>query len=142
MRLIFLIILSLQLFSCDLSSPEEASKANLTSALDKLQLAFDLHNIDDIMVYYASDYMHNGDDRDDVQLDWEIRLNDYQEMTLENITIDLSGSRATISFNRRFYNNGLMVHVLVDPDDNGDMSYWELKNSEWQISGNELDYGK
>ena len=128
--------LALLILSCDVSTPEEAGQAALENALDELELAFNLHHIDEIMVYYSPDYLHNGDDKDDVQLDWEIRLNDYQEMVLDDIVIELNDDRATISFIRRFYDNGQMVKVLVDPDDNGDMSYWKQEFDEWKIVGN------
>ena len=121
---------------CDISSPEEASEGEIENALVAIELAFDLHHIDDIMVYYGDDYLHNGDDIDDVRLDWEIRLNDYQEMDLSEIEIELNDDRATASLIRRYLNNNEIQQEYEDPEDNGDISYWVLEGNDWRIWGN------
>ncbi|MCF7912205.1 MAG: hypothetical protein K9M99_06735 [Candidatus Cloacimonetes bacterium] len=130
-------LIALIVGGCDLSSPEEASTGEIANALDALELAFNLHHIDEIMVFYANSYLHNGDDIDDVLLDWEIRLNDFQEMELSDIVIELDGDRATVTCRRIFYVNGASVQEWNEPEDNGDISYWSLVGDQWLIRGNE-----
>jgi len=137
---IFVIVILLTILSCDITSAEEASEANLRTALDELELAFNFHHLDEIMVHYSTEYLHNGDDWEDVELDWNIRLNDFQEMELENVVMDIGDGRATVSFNRRFLNNSIMEEVLIDPEENGDMSFWEREFDEWKIIGNKKIY--
>ena len=140
MTRIFVIVILLTILSCDITSAEEASEANLRTALDELELAFNFHHLDEIMVHYSTEYLHNGDDWEDVELDWNIRLNDFQEMELENVVMDIGDGRATVSFNRRFLNNSIMEEVLIDPEENGDMSFWEREFDEWKIIGNKKIY--
>jgi hypothetical protein len=131
-------ILFLILTGCDLSTPEEANLAEIRNALDDIEIAFNYQRLDDIIVHYALDYRHNGNDYQDVLLDWDIRLNDYQELKISEITIELDDDRATVSLIREFKNNGMVAVILIDPADSGDISYWELKNNAWKICGNRL----
>ena len=123
---------------CDISTPEEASEGEIENALAAIELAFDLDNIDDIMAFYDEDYLHNGDDIDDVLLDWEIRINDYQGMELSEIDIELDGDKTTVRLIRKFINNGVIMVEYNDPEDNGDLSYWQLRENDWLIRGNEV----
>ncbi len=138
---IILLISYLMLLSgCDVDTPEDASTGEIMNGLDKIETAFNYHHIEEIMQYYNNEYMHNGEDIDNVTLDWEIRLNDYQEMELSNIVIDLNDSRATVSLTRRFYINGEKVLEENLPQDDGDLSYWELDVNDWKIAGNGISY--
>jgi len=128
--------LLLLLCSCDLSSPEEASVGEIENAFQAIELSFNLDHIEDIMQYYNQNYLHNDDDIDDVRRDWEIRLNDFQGMEISDLDIDLDGDKATVSFILKFLNNGEIVQEYNEPDDNGDISYWELETNGWEISGN------
>ena len=119
MKEIALIFSLLLLFcSCDISTPEEASVGEIENAFQAIELGFNLDHIEEIMQYYDQDYLHNGDDIDDVLLDWEIRLNDFQEMEISEINIELDGDRATVSFIRKFLNNGETEQEYTEPDDN------------------------
>lgn len=122
--------------SCDVTSPDEANEAFLREALDDLIIAFNLHHLNEVMELYDYNFLHNGDEIEEVTLDWEIRMNDFEEMYLENINIEFNGEEALVTCHRRFYNNGIMVAVFNEPEDNGDISYWELDNNEWKITGN------
>jgi hypothetical protein len=132
-----LLVLILVLSGCDLSSPEEASIGEIENAFATMELAYDLHHIEDFMVFYDEDFLHNGDDIDNARLDWEIRFNDYQGMELSEINIELDGDRATVSLVRKFINNGAVQIEYNEPEDNGDMSYWQLRGNDWLIMGNE-----
>jgi hypothetical protein len=136
LKYILLAMLLTVVSSCDLSSPEEAKEIEIRNKLEEIELAFNLHHIEDIMMHYSWDYLHNGDDIGSVRLDWEIRLNDYQEMELTNIDIELNGEKATARFERKFKVNGEVEVNLSEPDDNGDMSYWEWGIDGWKIRGN------
>ena len=131
-----IIFIILFILSCDVSSPEETGKVKIRTILEDIELAFNLHHIEEIMEYYNSSYLHNGEDIDDVRLDWEIRLNDYEEMELSEINIELDGDRATVTLKRSFYINQELVLQETEPDDNGDLSYWQLEMNEWKIIGN------
>jgi len=135
-EIVLIFSLLLLLCSCDLSTPEEANLGEIENAFQAIVLAYNLDHIDDIMHYYDQEYLHNGDDIDDVRLDWEIRLNDYQEMEITDINIELDGDRATVSFIRKFLSNGETQQEYTEPDDNGDLSYWELGTNDWKIAGN------
>lgn len=132
---IIMILLVLIVCSCDEKSSEETSEIMIREKLDEIELAFNLHHIEEIMEYYSGDYMHNGDDRDDVRLDWEIRLNDYYEMELDEIEVEVDVELAIVSMQRCFTRDNL-IEELSEPADNGDLSYWELGVDGWVIAGN------
>lgn len=132
---IIMILLVLCICSCDSESSEETGKILIREKLDELELAFNLHHIDEIMEHYDLDYLHDGDNFDDVQLDWEIRLNDYFEMELSEIEVEVDVDEATVSMRRSFWRGG-DIEVLTEPEDSGDISYWEYGIDGWKISGN------
>jgi hypothetical protein len=119
------------LTSCDTTSPEELDKNEILDILDSIQSNFNFDDLDDIMQYYHPQFSHNGDDfeweRDTI---WITRLNDYDNLLFENIEINLNGNYATAHF---------LMHlddtITIEPDDNGDISYFYRELGSWKLCG-------
>ncbi len=134
---IILLACNLMLLSgCDLSTPEDASIGEIRNALNEIEIAFNYHHIDEIMYYFDNEYLHNGDDISNVTLDWEIRLNDYQEMELSEIEIELDGDRAAVNLLRKFLVNGSVIVEQDSISETGDICYWGLVANKWKLRGN------
>ncbi len=122
--------------SCDTTSPEELDKNAILDILDSIQSNFNMDNIEGIMQYYHQDFLHDGDDHDFERIRWEIRLNDNDELILENIEIILNGNYATADFLMH-----LDATTTDEPsDENGDLSYFFCELGSWKLCGQNFSY--
>ena len=133
MKYIFILLVSILLFStsCDTTSPEELDKNEIIDILDSIQSNFNFDDLDGIMQYYHQNFNHNGNSYDWERTIWEIRLNDYDDLTFDNIDINLNGNYATANF---------IMHldeiITEEPsDDNGDISYFYRELGSWKLCG-------
>ena len=136
MKYILILFVFILLFStsCDTTSPEDLDKNEILDILDSIQSNFNFGDLDGIMQYYHSGFMHNGDDFDFERIRWVIRLNDYDDLTFDNIDITLNGNYATANF---------LMHlddtITDEPsDDNGDISYFYRELGSWKLCGEDF----
>jgi len=126
-----LIIISIFILSCDTTSPEELDKNAIIDILDSIQSNFNFDDLDGIMQNYHQYFNHNGDDfnweRDTV---WSTRLNEYDELLIENIDVIINGDFATASFLMQ-----LDETTSQEPSENGDASYFYYEFGSWKICG-------
>jgi len=132
--LILLAFILLFLTSCDTTSSEDLDKNEIIDILDSIQSNFNFDDLDGIMQNYHPQFSHDGDDFDFERIRWEIRLNDYDNLTFENIEIILNGNYATVSF---------LMHldgtITGEPsDDNGDISYFYRELGNWKLCGEDF----
>ncbi len=129
--LTLLVLILLFSTSCDTTSPEELDKNAIIDILDSIQLNFNMDNIDGIMQYYHQLFLHNGDDFDFERIRWVIRLNDYDDLTFDNIEINLNGNYATANFLMH-----LDATITDEPsEENGDISYFYRELGSWKLCG-------
>ena len=133
--LLLLSFMFLFLTSCDTTSPEELYKNAILDILDSIQLNFNMHSgPDDIMQYYHPNFNHNSDSYDWERTIWEIRLNEFNNLNINNIEINLNGNYATANF---------IMHldeiITEEPsDDNGDISYFYRELGSWKLCGEDF----
>ncbi|MBN2461811.1 MAG: nuclear transport factor 2 family protein [Candidatus Cloacimonetes bacterium] len=129
------------LLACNkVSSPGEANAAEINQLLNDLELAFNYHDLDEIMTFYHEDFLHNGNDFDAETVIWDNRLLDYLELEIDNITVDvISGEYAVASFTMTLSNQDGFVTSQEPSQENGDLSYLQLFFSDWKIVGNQQE---
>jgi hypothetical protein len=137
-RLIPILLFAVLLFSCDVSSPEEADKAEILDILDSIKDSFNQLDLTGIMQHYHPDFLHNTDSYIFEEIVWEERLAQYYLIAFSEITIDLQGDFATANFKMTFYDDEGGSVVSQEPDDNGDVSYYYREFGSWKICGNEF----
>jgi hypothetical protein len=86
------------------------------------------------MQNYHQLFNHNGYSYGSESIRWEIRLNDFNEMTFDNIDIVINGDFATASFVMHLDNTS-----LNEPsDENGDLSYFYYDYGSWKLCGEDF----
>ena len=132
-RLIPILLLAVLLFSCDVSSPEKADKAEILDILDSIKDSFNQVDMPGIMQNYHPDFLHNTDNYIFEEIVWEDRLSQYSLIDFLDIDIDLHDNFATVSFIMK-----LDEDVFNEPEDHGDISYFYREFNGWKICGNEF----
>jgi len=136
-RLITVLLLAVLLFSCDVSSPKDADKAEIRDILDSIRDSFNQFDQDGIMQHYHPDFWHNTNNYVFEEIVWQERLAQYYLIDFSEITIDTQGDFATANFIMTLYDESGSV-VSQEPDDNGDISYFYRELGSWKICGNEF----
>ena len=132
-RLIPILLFTALLFSCDVSSPKEADKAEILDILDSIKDSFNQVDLDGIMQHYHPDFLHNTDNYIFEEIVWQERLNQYSLLDFEDIEIALNSDFATASFTMK-----LDEDVFDEPEDHGDVSFFYREFEGWKICGNEF----
>ncbi len=132
-RLIPILLLSVFLFSCDVSSPEDADKAEILGVLDAIKDSFNQIDLDGIMQNYHPDFLHNTDNFTFEENVWQERINQYFLIDFLDIEIELHDNFSTVSFIMK-----LDEDVFNEPVDHGDVSYFYREFEGWKICGNEF----
>lgn len=130
----FIIILTLVFIGCDgLSEPQEIDDHEIKSMLTDIEIAFNANNFEDIMAFYSDAFLHNGDYLHQIEILWQVRLNDYESLKLSDIKIDyIDDNKAVLSMKVEFDDD-----IFYSPEDISDFSYLYLTNSGWKIYGNQ-----
>ena len=123
-RLIPILLLTVLMFSCDVSSPKEADKTEILDILDSIKDSFNQVDMPGIMQNYHPDFWHNTDSYAFEEIVWQDRLAQYYLIDFSEITIDLQGGFATANFIMTLYDDKGGSVVSQEPDDHGDISYF------------------
>ena len=132
-RHIPILLLVVLLFSCDVSSPEEADKAEILGILDAIKDSFHQIDLPGIMQNYHPDFLHNTDNYIFEENVWQERINQYFLIDFLDIDIELHDNFANVSFTMK-----LDEDVFNEPVDHGDVSYFYRELDSWKICGNEF----
>jgi hypothetical protein len=132
-RLIPILFLAVLLFSCDVSSPEDADKAEILDILDAIKVSFNQFDLDGIMENYHPDFLHNTDNYIFEENVWQERIAQYYLIDFLDIEIELHYNFATVSFTMK-----LDEDIFNEPEDHGDVSYFYRELVGWKICGNEF----
>ncbi|PID28256.1 MAG: hypothetical protein CSB55_05510 [Candidatus Cloacimonadota bacterium] len=124
------------LLGCEADSQSvNSSDLLIRTILDKITTDFNNSNYEEIMSYYADDFLHNGKTKDHVFSEWQSYYVNFDYMETENIEIDIDYDEAVVSFRIEFSSSD-ETQVFTEPYDNGFMSYFKKINGEWMIYGN------
>jgi hypothetical protein len=130
--LVFLCVFILN--SCDTSSPKEIANAEIEEIFENLRSTFNLGDLVSILSYYHPDFLHNGDDFQDEETVWVLRLNQYSSLDFGNLDINLSNDFATVSFTLFLEDD-----EFSEPSaEKGDLSYFYSTYNGWMLCGNEF----
>ncbi|MEA1973235.1 MAG: hypothetical protein U9N34_08090, partial [Candidatus Cloacimonadota bacterium] len=128
--IIFLILL----MSCSgLSESQEVDDFEIKNILEDLALAFNSSDIDAILQNYHPQFTHNGNELHEERIIWQVRINDYEFLEIENISIEyLESYKAIVSFTAKFDEIEFSC-----PENISDFSYFYIMNNDWKIIGNQ-----
>jgi len=133
MKIFFLsFILIFACVSCDLSSPEEVDNAEIEEILRDIENAFIYYDLSAIMQHYHPGFLHGTNSYNFEQVIWEIRMNEFDLISIENIEIDLNDSFAVVAFTLIFDD----LTTQEPSAEHGDLSYFYREYDDWKICGN------
>jgi hypothetical protein len=128
-------LIFLFLTSCDLSKPEDVNKAEIEQILDQMKVDFRQLDLDGIMSYYRSDYLHSGSGLNAERTKWQTRMNTFSSFDFVNLSYDINEDSAVVSGTSKWITT-MQVLESSEPQDNGDFSYFLKENGIWKIYGN------
>lgn len=133
-----LVFLTLFISACNITiSTGENSQAweemqQIKEVVRGIFAAYNQQDVNDIMDYYDSDFLHSGNDYYEIRNLWEGRFGKYA--LVENIIVlQMENNEARVSF-RLFLDQGL-CNVPIDGYD--DVTYLRKDNNEWKMYGNQ-----
>ena len=141
-KYIFIVIISLFLITCNLSEKEDIDKAQITNILRDIENIFNgvdsvQNKHDKIISYYHTDYLHNSERLVSVGNFWSIRLNDYTNIKIEDIRINLDDDFAFASFKLTFFDRDNKPNGPYPEPVFGILSYFWHDLTSWRIYGNQ-----
>ncbi len=135
---LFALLSLLMLISASCTPPTNTSydKEQIRQILTNIKLAYEQHDIDGIMQYYNSSFLHNGMHTWQAEELWLDRMSEYPYIDFEDITIELDVDDAVATFTMKLQNPEETVYS-DEPQDNGDTSYFVYEDDKWQVFGNQ-----
>jgi ketosteroid isomerase-like protein len=124
----------------DVTSSDDLDRSRIEDIVDGIRDAFNAQDLDAIMDYYHPDYRHKGHSYTQERQIWALRMIDYVDMTIEDVSIDLNGAHATVSF-KMTLTNSTDSDLTLEPYENGDFSYFLKEDGFWKVWGDQKDYG-
>jgi len=133
-QLLLILFCVFLLNSCDTSSPKEVARAEIEEIFEQVRSAYNFGDLSGIMEHFHPNFLHNGDDYQNEEVVWEIRLNQYSTLDFGELDIDLHNEYATVSF---------ILHLddseFSEPSyEKGDLSYFYNSFEGWILCGNEF----
>ncbi len=137
--ILLLLLAVVLLFGCDdLSTKTEVAESDIIDILDKLKIAFRNDEIDDFMECFFSDYLHNGDTTENIEIVWTSRMITYDELDFEDIEIDVQDENAVVYCRLKLTSPGYSI-TFDEPYDEGALSFFLRSESIWKLHGNRED---
>jgi hypothetical protein len=136
MKFILAFIFIIFITGCDLTAPKDVDKINIKNILRDIETAFRNHDIDAIMQFYHPQFYHDEEHYQNVKERWLIRLIDYIEIQITNISVTFTNDEwAVASFSLRFIAVN-QTYTFDEPSlENGDFSYFVKESGVWRICG-------
>ena len=134
--LLALIMLSL---GCSRTTSPHFSEERINNILYNMKKAYNDFDIDTFMQYFHYDYLHNGFNRWMIEQLWLNRMGEYQSIDFQNIIIEVDYNRAIVYFTMQLQNQYETVYT-VEPQANGDISYFVFDNYDWRVFGNQHNF--
>jgi ketosteroid isomerase-like protein len=134
---IIVVILAIALAGCEAASDSESTSTYFISEIIyDIRANFNNSDIDPILNYYDEDFLHNGKIKDHAFNQWQSYYTSFTYMEIENLEIEIDDDEAIATFQLRFTSSN-NSEVLMEPGDDGFMSYFKKINGEWLIYGNQ-----
>ncbi len=140
---ILLILLSILLLAgCrDLSTKSEVAESDITDILDKLKISFRNDEISDFMDCFFSDYLHNGDTTENLEIVWSSRMINYNELEFNDVEVDIQDEYAVAYFTMKLTAENSSI-TFDEPYDEGLLSFFHKSGGVWKLHGNREDIGR
>lgn len=140
-RYAVLLALALILLSagCNRTTSPYYDEDRINDMFYQLERAFNDHDIDAFMQYFHYDYLHKGQTRWLIEQVWQNRMGEYLLIDFQDIEIVVEGDEAIVYFTMKLQNQQETVYTL-EPEANGDISYFIYDSYDWYIFGNQRYY--
>ena len=136
-RIIILLALSLPLLSCLTNhSDETIQKSIISDKLQRISESFFRLNSEAIMNLYHPDFLHNGVAFSSQKFVWESRMIYYYMMDIEVISIEIVDDYALARLKVYYYDRQNKQGPFIEPEHNGDFSFFVYDKGDWWIFGN------
>jgi len=123
-------------FSCQDTTSSSYDETRLNEIMYNIKSAFNDHDIDALMQYYDSAYLHDGQSKWEIREVWLDRMAQYLLIDFQSIEVDVQNDRAMVIFRMKLTNATSVVYS-DEPQTNGDLSYFSYDNSDWKVFGNQ-----
>ena len=133
---IFASVLCLLVIGCKQTTSSSYDKDQINQILYNVRLAYEQNDIDGVMQYYHTSFLHNGQSLWQIREVWQNRRSEYPLLEMQNVSIKIEADEAVVSFTMKLIKPGQIVYSN-EPADNGDLSYYLYDNEKWQIWGNQ-----
>lgn len=127
--LIFLMLLT----ACDITEPQD-NETLVQEQLAAFSRAFNTKDPAAMMELVQPGYLHNNQNYWNFNQIWQDRMAQYALLEIRDISVVFSGDYATVSMRLDFIepDGGLSY---LEPQTNGDISYFYFTGSTWKICG-------
>ena len=136
MRYLAILCLFLLLFSCGISDPDTAAERDIRDLIYELGRDFNWNNIDGIMGKMHPEYRHKGMYQMQLRQLWLDRLAQYSLMETSISRVEINGDYAIVFLQATFSSPSGSL-TFIEPEDNGDYSYFYYDRGKWWIYGDQ-----
>ncbi|HOE92029.1 MAG TPA: hypothetical protein PLV22_08640 [Candidatus Cloacimonadota bacterium] len=139
-KILFLLLTLLFLNSCltELSN-EDIAKSQINNVLLNIKDGFNELDIAKIMYEYDNDFLHKGKYKFEEKFIWQDRMTAFTYLDISDVHIEIDEDFAVVYFLATYSKYGNQTH-FIEPDENGDMSFFRKINGQWKVYGNRQYY--
>lgn len=136
--ILLLVIMLVFLFSGCKESSSSYDKTRINDILYNVEIAFNDHDIDALLLNFSPDFRHNGQNLWEIREMWLDLMAEYSLIDFQDIEIDVHGNLATVGFRMKLISQTQTLYS-DEPAAHGDLSYFVYEDSDWKILGNQQD---
>ncbi len=122
--------------SCNLT-PNGEDEREIRDIIYNISRDFCWNDVNGIMEYVHPDYRHRGMYDDQLRTLWLERRAEYELLQCQVSHIDFEVNYATVHMEMTFQSSTATLNYL-EPETNGDASFFYKENGQWQLYGNQL----
>lgn len=130
--LLFLFLLA----GCKDSTSNNYDETRINEIMYNIKSAYNDNDIDALMQYFHTDYLHNGQSRWEIKEVWLNRKAEFPIIDFQNTELSIHDDIAVVSFRMKLSKSTEDVYS-DEPADHGDLSYFIYDNSDWKVYGNQ-----
>lgn len=139
MKALAVLIIPLLLLSasCGISSPKDADKREIQDILYEISQDYNWGDIEAMLAHTSIDYRHDGMQRMQLRQLWLDRMGRYPLMEITDVKVSLDGENYAVAGFRMILISSSETDISVEPEDNGDLSYFYHDGYQWKLHGNQ-----
>ena len=141
LKILLISIMAFSLFSClSKYEDEDVQRSRIADRLQHILEGFNRLDSDMIMTNYHPDFYHYGTDIYTQQFIWLERTITYSSMEIKILSIEILEDYAVARFMVSYKDHANEYGPYLEPEFNGDFSYFYYDKGEWLVYGNQKRY--